>query len=278
MELGEADGPAGPPGRSRCARRVHAPDPVRRRPRNHPTADPRSHADSHDARPAVRPDDRIGCAQQARILLGRQPRRRLAASAARRGGDRRGRVRSRSKSTVTRPWPTPTPPAPAACRPRSFGAIAGSDLASVNPNIKFVPCPFTGESLACVPALRPDVAIVHAQRADRAATCSSRGSSACRKRPCSSARRALVTVEEVVDRFEGVGTNAVILPSWVVGADRGRAGRRPSVVRARILRSRQRLLPRVGRDLARSRSFQAWMREHVLDAAPDVFRSRAYDR
>ena len=43
----------------------------------------------------------------------------------------------------------------------------GSELPRVNPNIRFVACPFTGEQLACVPAIRPDVAIVHAQKADR---------------------------------------------------------------------------------------------------------------
>ena len=43
----------------------------------------------------------------------------------------------------------------------------GSELPRVNPNIRLVACPFTGEPLACVPAIRPDVAIVHAQKADR---------------------------------------------------------------------------------------------------------------
>src|SRR6476620_9275185 len=48
-----------------------------------------------------------------------------------------------------------------------FLGYRGSDLSRVNPNVRFVPCPFTGERLACVPALRPDVAIIHAQKADR---------------------------------------------------------------------------------------------------------------
>src|SRR5829696_3462750 len=43
----------------------------------------------------------------------------------------------------------------------------GADLPKVNPNIRHVECPFTGERLAAVPSVRPDVAIVHAQRADR---------------------------------------------------------------------------------------------------------------
>src|SRR5215475_13571716 len=42
----------------------------------------------------------------------------------------------------------------------------GVDLPKVNPRIKFITCPFTGEQLAAVPSIRPDVGIIHAQRAD----------------------------------------------------------------------------------------------------------------
>jgi len=42
----------------------------------------------------------------------------------------------------------------------------GTDLPRANPRIKSVTCPYTGETLATVPALNPDVTIVHAQRAD----------------------------------------------------------------------------------------------------------------
>ena len=48
-----------------------------------------------------------------------------------------------------------------------FSGYIGSDLPHVNPRIKSIECPFTGEALAAVPALRPDVAVIHAQRADR---------------------------------------------------------------------------------------------------------------
>ena len=51
-----------------------------------------------------------------------------------------------------------------------FGVLRGylgSDLPKYNPNIKFIECPFTGERLAAVPAIRPDVAVIHAQKADR---------------------------------------------------------------------------------------------------------------
>ena len=49
----------------------------------------------------------------------------------------------------------------------NFRGYKGADLARVNPNIRSVTCPFTGEELAAVPALRPDVTVIHAQRASR---------------------------------------------------------------------------------------------------------------
>src|SRR5256886_11793093 len=42
----------------------------------------------------------------------------------------------------------------------------GTDLPRVNPRIRHVTCPHTGETLATVPALKPDASIIHAQRAD----------------------------------------------------------------------------------------------------------------
>src|SRR6201986_2668072 len=51
-----------------------------------------------------------------------------------------------------------------------FGLLrgyVGSDLPKYNPNIKFIECPFTGERLAAIPAIRPDVTVIHAQKADR---------------------------------------------------------------------------------------------------------------
>src|SRR5690348_15355129 len=98
-----------------------------------------------------------------------------------------------------------------------FKGYRGSDLPSVNPRIKFIECPFTGESLAAVPALRPDVAIVHAQKADRASNVLFEGIVGVQKEAVLASSRAIVTVEEIVDRF-GTGPNAVILPSWTVAA------------------------------------------------------------
>ncbi len=99
-----------------------------------------------------------------------------------------------------------------------FRGYGGSDLARVNPRIKFVPCPFTGEQLTVVPAHRPDVTVVHAQKADRDGNVLVEGIIGVQKEAVLAAKRSLVTVEEVVDQFPEAGRNAVILPSWTVTA------------------------------------------------------------
>ena len=109
-----------------------------------------------------------------------------------------------------------------------------------------------------MPAHRPDVTIIHAQKADRAGNVLLEGIIGVQKEAVLAAARAIVTVEEIVDRFErALGTNAVILPSWTVHAIVAVPGRRASVVRARLLRARQRVLRRVGRDLERPRHVSA---------------------
>ena len=98
-----------------------------------------------------------------------------------------------------------------------FRGYIGVDLPKVNPKIRSVTCPYTGEVLATVPALRPDVAVIHALSAPTAtATCCSKASSASRRRRCSPRDASIVTVEEIVDDFGDRSPNAVILPSWTV--------------------------------------------------------------
>jgi glutaconate CoA-transferase subunit A len=92
------------------------------------------------------------------------------------------------------------------------------DLATVNPNFRSVSCPFTGETLTAVPAMRPDVTIIHAQRADREGNVLLDGIIGVQKEALLAASRSVVTVEEVVDSFEGAPANACILPRWSVGA------------------------------------------------------------
>src|SRR3954467_3349597 len=94
----------------------------------------------------------------------------------------------------------------------------GSDLVEHNPNVRFIECPFTGERLAAVPALRPDLSIVHAQRADREGNALVEGITGVQKEAVLAARTAIVTVEKVVDDLRAPGPNATVLPYWTIGA------------------------------------------------------------
>lgn len=91
----------------------------------------------------------------------------------------------------------------------------GTDLPRHTDTIKQITCPFTGEQLAAVPALNPDVSIIHAQRADRAGTVQIWGLVGVQKEAVLAAKRSLVTVEEVVEELEPV-PGQMILPSWAV--------------------------------------------------------------
>jgi glutaconate CoA-transferase, subunit A len=97
----------------------------------------------------------------------------------------------------------------------------GSDLARVTPTIAHVICPFSGERLAAVPALRPDVTIIHAQKADRMGNVLIDGIIGIQKEAVLAARCAIVTVEEIVpDLRKAVGftPNSTILPEWAIAA------------------------------------------------------------
>jgi len=99
-----------------------------------------------------------------------------------------------------------------------FRGYRGSDLAKVNPRISSITCPFTGETLSAVPSLRPDISIVHAQKADRAGNVLVAGIVGVQKEAVLAAKRAIVTVEEIVDDLGTTGSNATVLPSWTVTA------------------------------------------------------------
>ena len=75
----------------------------------------------------------------------------------------------------------------------------GTDLPLVNPLIKLVTCPFTGEELAAVPALRPDVTIVHCQRADREGNAQVWGLMGTQKEAAFASKRVIVVAEEIVE-------------------------------------------------------------------------------
>ncbi len=99
-----------------------------------------------------------------------------------------------------------------------FRGYRGVDLPKVNSTIRSVTCPYTGEVLATVPAIRPDAAVIHALKADSAGNVLIEGIIGVQKEAVLAAKRSLVTVEEVVDEFEPRGDNEVILQIWTIRA------------------------------------------------------------
>ena len=147
----------------------------------------------------------------------------------------------------------------------------GVDLPKVNPQIRSVTCPYTGEVLATVPALRPDVAVIHALRADRDGNVLLEGIVGVQKEAVLAARRSIVTVEEIVDDLGPLQRNAVVLPSWTVTCVVAvPGGAHPSYAHGYY-----------GRDnafyiawdaISRERdTFLSWMTTHVLEAGPEAF-------
>ena len=101
-----------------------------------------------------------------------------------------------------------------------FGVLrgyAGTDLPGVNAQIAHVTCPYTNTPVATVPALNPDVTILHAQAADREGNVLIQGIVGAQKEAALAARQLIVTVERVVDDL-GAPINAIVLPHWIVTA------------------------------------------------------------
>jgi glutaconate CoA-transferase, subunit A len=139
----------------------------------------------------------------------------------------------------------------------------GTDLVEHTATIRPITCPFTGETLTAVPALRPDVTVVHAQRADRRGTVAMWGITGVQKEAVLAAHRSIVTVEEVVDELEPV-PGQVVLPSWVVTAVAVvPGGAHPSYAQGFTTRDNDfyREWDAISRDRDR---FLAWMDEHVM--------------
>jgi glutaconate CoA-transferase subunit A len=99
---------------------------------------------------------------------------------------------------------------------RNYG---GTDLPRANPRIKTVACPYTGEALAAVPALNPDVTIVHAQRADAQGNTQIWGLLGVQKEAAFASRRVIVVVEEVVEQSViRSDPNRTVIPAMIVDA------------------------------------------------------------
>jgi glutaconate CoA-transferase, subunit A len=155
-----------------------------------------------------------------------------------------------------------------------FRGYVGADLPKVNDAIKSVACPYTGEVLATVPAIRPDVAVIHALKADRKGNVLLKGIIGVQKEAVLAARRSIVTVEEIVEDFEREGPNAVILPHWTVGAiAHVPGGAFPSYAQGYYKRDNAFYI--AWDAIARDRdSFLAWMKTNVLEKSPADFAAR----
>jgi len=95
----------------------------------------------------------------------------------------------------------------------------GSDLPRVNPRIKTVTCPFTGEELAAVPALNPDTAIIHVQRADENGNAHVWGLMGVQKEAAFASRRTIVVAEEIVPESAiRSDPNRTLIPGLIVDA------------------------------------------------------------
>ena len=212
-------------------------------------------------------DQMIGCGAAARLMFSW-------------GGNPGVGSLHRLRDAVERDWPRPLVieehshaamaqayAAGAAAMPCAiFRGYIGSDLPRVNPSIKQVACPFTGEMLAAVPAIRPDVGIIHAQRADRDGNVLLRGIVGVQKETVLASRRSIVTVEEVVNDLGTEGTNAVVLPAWSIDAIAvAPGGAQPSYAHGYY--ARDNAFYTAWDEIARDRdTFQRWIDAHVMTA------------
>ena len=139
----------------------------------------------------------------------------------------------------------------------------GADRAGNGERLRQVTCPFTGEVLAAVPAIRVDTTIIHAQQADKSGNVQLWGITGVQKEAALCAEKVIVTVEEVVDRLEP-RPGGVILPSWVVTAvAEVPRGATPSYAQGYY--DRDNTFYEAWDEVARDRAgFTAWMEKHVM--------------
>ena len=147
-----------------------------------------------------------------------------------------------------------------------FGVLRGyigNDLPAMNPNIRSIRCPYTDEKLATVPALNPDVTILHAQRADRQGNVAIEGIVGAQREAALAATTLLVTVEEIVEQLPPA-MNGLLLPHFVVGCvSHCPGGAWPSYAQGRYARDNDFYLR--WDDISRDRGrFSEWISRHVL--------------
>jgi len=155
-----------------------------------------------------------------------------------------------------------------------FRGYRGAGLPEVNTNIRSVTCPFTGEVLAAVPAVRPDVTFIHAQKANRKGDVLVEGIVGIQKEAVLAAKRAVVTVEDVVEDFDGLHPNLTVLPSWTITAIAVvPGGSHPSYAHGYYDRDNAAYLE--WDEIAADRDrFREWMQKNVMEAGAADFARR----
>lgn len=146
-----------------------------------------------------------------------------------------------------------------------FGMLRGyigTDLPKHNARIRSVRCPYTGEDIATVPAINPDVTIIHAQRADRAGNVAIDGIIGAAREAALAATKLLVTVEQIVDALPPA-MNSLLLPNFTVTAvSHCPGGAWPSYAQGHYTRDNDFYLR--WDEIARDRSqFTGWIDRHV---------------
>ncbi len=150
----------------------------------------------------------------------------------------------------------------------------GTTLPAHTAGVADIVCPFTGETLTAVSALRPDVAVIHAQRADTQGNVQYWGIGGVQKEAVLASSRSVVTVEEIVDRLDP-RPGAVVLPWWAIGYIAVvPGGAHPSYALGYSARDNDfyQAWDAISRDRQR---FAGWLDEHVYGRAPAGHGSRS---
>jgi glutaconate CoA-transferase subunit A len=155
-----------------------------------------------------------------------------------------------------------------------FRGYKGADLPRVNPDIRSVTCPFTGEELAAIPAHRPDVTFIHAQKANQKGDVLVEGIIGVQKEAALAAGRVVVTVEEVVPDFAGLHPNLCFVPHWTIDAIAVvPGGAHPSYAHGYYARDNAAYLEwdKISSD---RELFATWIGDNVLSVGPEIFAAR----
>ncbi len=147
-------------------------------------------------------------------------------------------------------------------------SYTGSDLPAANPRIRFLDDPYGTGPIAVVPPINPDVAILHAQRADVQGNTQLWGLLGMQKEVAFAARHVIVVVEEIVDEAViRADPNRTLIPGLIVDAVVHEPfGAHPSYVQGCYDRDNEAYLEwdRVSQDQAAT---EAWLQEWVYGVA-----------